>query len=1292
LIAALRRPGPALAALALGAALFVHRPRSGTPAEAVRARPADPARVERAWAGVQNEIEAALAVPPDVLARLAVGQASEGFTRLADWTASHPVAGRPAVMSLFSRDGRPLAWTEGVRSLDPRPPAAAAERIVTGYTEDRLVAERSLGEGLLESIRLEIPFSSGGRLVAPLTEVFGLDADRLAARVTLGGREIAAESGGELDLVTAAGAPLARLSLLPAEGQSERSLLSVLAGLAGLLAALLAWTADRAGPAARLIATAGARLAAPASLFAPWLPSGWTNAHLFARPAPFALLDSPLDLLLTGAAAAAASLCLAELAGAARGRRIVLTAGGFAALAALLPFVASIPASSRIDPLRFQLLSPEGPRVCLQVGAILFAACGVVLLRAAWTEGRALAQGPNKIAGRLAATALSALLAGLALSWGSAASARALIERDLAPAVRSAPETQERLMRETLAQAAERTDWDLGGDVSAYAFDAWRGSPLAPGGVRSAFVLLDEEGRRVSEFSSALPLGIDPAGDEGDGEAGGIRPVTFTLLTLRLPLLRGETLLRRDATPVGRLVVFLSRDRDNIPAFTRNDPLPAGLSPDGPDPVYDEFLGGEPVVALFTASGELISSTAGRPPALEPGWPGEIAASGPAWKAVEMAGRTHRFYLFPAGTETAAIGYSEPSAGWRLSGWTRLVVLALAGSLLLALPRSLRALLGGRWIAAIRESFARRLLVALLLASLLPLAAMSLALTSLAKRRSAAEVESRAVAALDSARRLLSDFAEAAGGPATGAREYADPRLSRPRDADAAPIGSNALYWLSRVVGQDLSVFIEGRLVATSRPDLYAAGVLSPALDPVAAEQVHYGRAPYLIRDGAPSPGGSEAPVFIYSTVDLPGWSEPGVLALPLTSARRALRQDAEAVGEGLLAMTVLFSGLIAGAAVFASRRISGPIRDITRSAARVAEGDYDVRIPVGGADETGRMTEAFNTMAGALSGQREDLRRRGDYIEKILLNATTGVISTGAAGIVRTLNPAARLLLDLPEPGEGRPLPELLAADPRFAPLARLLEGDAEIEAELDLVSGGATRRLRVVRLPLVEREGDPPGQLILVEDLTEVARSNRLEAWADMARRIAHEIKNPLTPIQLSAEHLLALRRSADPEFDSVLENCLATILEQVRNLREISGEFSDYARLPDLRPVPTDLARLVSETSAGYSRTPPPGTTITVEVEPVPSRPIDPRVFRRALVNLIENAIQAASPGRPNRVSVRLRTEDSSVVLDVRDSGEGMSPRDLERAFEPYFSTRGAGTGLGLPIARRAVEEHG
>ena len=206
---------------------------------------------------------------------------------------------------------------------------------------------------------------------------------------------------------------------------------------------------------------------------------------------------------------------------------------------------------------------------------------------------------------------------------------------------------------------------------------------------------------------------------------------------------------------------------------------------------------------------------------------------------------------------------------------------------------------------------------------------------------------------------------------------------------------------------------------------------------------------------------------------------------------------------------------------------------------------------------------------------------------------------------------------------------------------------------------------------------------------------RTKKLEAWAEMARQVAHEIKNPLTPIQLSTEHLLRVFQDPNVDFEEVLKGCSDTILQQVQTLREISMEFSSFASPFPLSPEPTDMERLLEETLEPYRQAPPPGVSVEIDASPsLPRVTLDRRVIQRTIINLVENSLNALNGG--GRILVTLRPSHSDghdwVEMEISDTGVGIDRETLVRVFEPYFSTRAAGTGLGLTIVRKAVEEHG
>jgi nitrogen fixation/metabolism regulation signal transduction histidine kinase len=398
-----------------------------------------------------------------------------------------------------------------------------------------------------------------------------------------------------------------------------------------------------------------------------------------------------------------------------------------------------------------------------------------------------------------------------------------------------------------------------------------------------------------------------------------------------------------------------------------------------------------------------------------------------------------------------------------------------------------------------------------------------------------------------------------------------------------------------------------------------------------------------------------------------------------------------------LLLATVLLVGLLTVAATSLARTLARPVRELVDATGRISAGDYETRLEPRTGDEVADLVRGFNNMAASLSDQRADLERRKDYMETLLRHATTGVVSTDPEGRLVTLNPAARELLApaADRIREGEALAAALADSKELSPLADFLRagprhGEAE---EIDLEGEPQPRRYRVVRIELPDPAGSGTvGSLILLDDVTELMRSNQLAAWAEMARAIAHEIKNPLTPIQLSTEHLHRLLHDRGVLPSPPMEACLQTVIKQVRTLHEIAGAFSTYAKLPQLAPQPTDPVTFMQEAVEPYRVSSPPNVTIEEQYEPSGPVSIDTRVLTRAVVNLVENALEAMPDGGRLRFTVAPDGRGGeSVVLSVSDTGKGLDAEARRRLFEPYFSTKSSGTGLGLAIVRKVVEAH-
>jgi two-component system, NtrC family, nitrogen regulation sensor histidine kinase NtrY len=388
---------------------------------------------------------------------------------------------------------------------------------------------------------------------------------------------------------------------------------------------------------------------------------------------------------------------------------------------------------------------------------------------------------------------------------------------------------------------------------------------------------------------------------------------------------------------------------------------------------------------------------------------------------------------------------------------------------------------------------------------------------------------------------------------------------------------------------------------------------------------------------------------------------------------------------------------------LYLARRVTVPIQALAEGTRLISGGDLAYRVDVEADDELGVLVDSFNRMTEELASNKELLERSNRdltttnqrlaaeraLIAAVLENVAAGVVSVDSAGRIFTCNGAAlNMLRQREEEVVGRSFEEAWS-DPeraRLAAVVREVEGGSK---EVHLILGGEWKTFEAKVSALRDAAGGVQGRVLVLEDLTELIKAQQLAAWNEAARRIAHEIKNPLTPIRLAAERLLKKHRQDDPGLGQAIEEGVEIIVRQVQTLQGMVDEFSRYARMPRPRPAPVDLPKLVSETLHLY-RDVKPGVDVEGEVDPALSIvAIDGEQVKRALINLLDNAVEATDA--PGRVTVSAHASDGHLEIQVADTGRGIPPESKEKLFLPYYSTKGRGTGLGLAIVHRIVTDH-
>ncbi|HZS32752.1 MAG TPA: ATP-binding protein [Methylomirabilota bacterium] len=408
------------------------------------------------------------------------------------------------------------------------------------------------------------------------------------------------------------------------------------------------------------------------------------------------------------------------------------------------------------------------------------------------------------------------------------------------------------------------------------------------------------------------------------------------------------------------------------------------------------------------------------------------------------------------------------------------------------------------------------------------------------------------------------------------------------------------------------------------------------------------------------------------------------------------------------LLMTLLIVFSVTWFGLYLARGITVPIQLLAHGTREVAAGNLGYRVTAQADDEVGTLVESFNQMTadlqsskarleqayGDLQAKHAELTERRRYTETVLEAVATGVVSADAAGVVTTVNRAASRMLGLaPEAAVGRhyarafdgaPYLDLVALMQR---MERLRAGS--LERELQVPLDGKSLTLVASLTALVGPEGGYLGIVLVFDDLTDLVAAQRLAAWREVAQRIAHEIKNPLTPIQLSAQRLRRRLAGRLPDDGGLLEECTATIIGEVEGLRRLVDEFSRFARMPSFAPKPTDLRRLLESVIALYGETHPAIHLRADLATELPTLEADGDQLKRAVLNLIDNAVEAGATEIV--VATRAAGGDRAQVV-IADNGPGIPGEVRDRVFLPYFSTKATGMGLGLPIVHQIVADHG
>jgi two-component system nitrogen regulation sensor histidine kinase NtrY len=383
---------------------------------------------------------------------------------------------------------------------------------------------------------------------------------------------------------------------------------------------------------------------------------------------------------------------------------------------------------------------------------------------------------------------------------------------------------------------------------------------------------------------------------------------------------------------------------------------------------------------------------------------------------------------------------------------------------------------------------------------------------------------------------------------------------------------------------------------------------------------------------------------------------------------------------------------------------ITGPIQNLAEATNKITQGDLDIQIDVEADDEIGLLVKSFNKMtkdlkksSGGLVQANISLEERRKYIETILRNVSAGIISLDKNGVITTINNAAEKMFDLnPEDVLNKNfrdlmIPEHLTLVDEF--IKEIEESNEEaLQKQLELMLKDRALTVLLTVTTIKDESGNDTGMVVMFEDMTQLQRAERAAAWREVARRMAHEIKNPLTPIQLSAQRLQK-KYSEKLEDGSVFKECTQIIIDQVEVLKNLVNEFSRYARMPVTTPAPNDLNEVIADSVSLFQDAHKDITFEFKKAENMPKFEFDAEQMNRVLINLLDNAVAAINDNKGGKIEITAGYDEQSrrATVAVADDGSGVPANYKGKVFDPYFSTKKSGTGLGLAIVNSIISDH-
>jgi len=647
------------------------------------------------------------------------------------------------------------------------------------------------------------------------------------------------------------------------------------------------------------------------------------------------------------------------------------------------------------------------------------------------------------------------------------------------------------------------------------------------------------------------------------------------------------------------------------------------------------------------------------------------------WQTISINNTKYRIYYFVDNEKIFCLSYILPSSYITISAklieLTILISIILISFLLLV---NLYLLINKEKpiLVPSYNSFVKKILMYFLIIAIIPFSILFYSIRNYIINEKISQGKNTAIHQLQSAINLLKDYASFTQEQYSSQKSF---------------INDEVIKWVSNTINYDINLYKGFILESTSRRELFSSGLLNTILNGNAYFDLKLKNLPYST---STENIGTLKYQTIYASLKLQNQTER-IISLPVIIPKEALDLELAKFYEKILLSLALIFILSTILISLITKKLSEPIQSLIQATQKISKGNFKISLPKFKDYEFNSIKDSFEYMATNLDLTLDNLTQRQKYIETIITNVTNGVIAISSNGNINLINQAAIKMLHI-NSDKINNIYEFVSKNENLLPLQNTINKFKEnitstqsqtIEITID--NKNYYYKLSWVPLTQLFSTNDI---LIIIEDLTDVVSSNKLSAWAEMAKRVAHEIKNPLTPMQLAIEHLYKVFKDSPENYEQVLELCYHTITKQINILKNTINQFSLFGAEIPSKKQKIKLDNFFSSLIENYKFHLKDKIEFQLDIQNnIPDVFWDINKMQKAFTNIIENSIQAI-PDKGN-IKIKIYLQNSTLFIEITDDGKGIEPSFLNKIFEPYFTTKDHGTGLGLVITKKFIEEH-